>query len=308
MAENSIWGGFESDEHLKRFLITIGVFFVLLTVSIAIVFSLLGLSVKSGDLEITVAGESRYSQRLSKLSVNNTGIALELDDGQKIGSLLLPANQVWLDSKIDVPAGATVHISASGSATLSVKRSIDIAQQPAKFDPSVYNNLTGPDGGSLNRNLTVPRSADEIRRPLLISPNAPPGALLATVQDEGFDFGTTPKPPSISAYELRKDGPDGIVIHAKSAGRLYLTVNDLIGSPNPADKDYWTLSRNKFGNKISESAILDNFKLSYGESANIPQRRQELSDRWDDMVKKSYFDIFVEDNAGYYMVAVSVQE
>lgn len=304
MADNSIWGGFESDEHLKRFLIMTGAFFVLLTLCIAIVFSLLGLSVKTDQLEISVGGESRYSQRLSKLSVNNTGIALELDDGQKIGSLLLPANQVWLDSKIDVPAGATVHISASGSATLSVSRSIDIAKHPVKFDPSVYNNLTGPDGVSLNRNLTNRRPADEIRRPLRISPNAPLGALLATILDEGFNFKATPKPPAIFAF---REGSDGIVFHAKSAGRIYVTVNDLVGSGDPVDKDYWTLSRDRLGNRIAETAIVDLYRRSYGESADIPRLRKDLSERWDDMVKKMYYDIFVEDNAGYYMVAISVK-
>ena len=304
MTDNSIWGGFDSDEHLKRFLVTIGAFFVLLTLCIAIVFSLLGLSVKTDKLEISVGGESLYNQRLSKLSVNNTGIALELDDGQKIGSLLLPANQIWLDSKIDVPAGATVHISASGSATLSVKRSIDIAVNPAEFDPSVYNNLTGPDGVSLNRNLTNRRPADEIRRPLRISPSAPLGALLATIQDEGFNFKATPKPPSIFAF---REGKDGIEFHAKSAGRLYVTVNDLVGSGDPVDKDYWTLARDRLGNRITEKDIVDLYRRSYGESANIAKLRKDLSKRWDDMVKKTYFDIFVEDNAGYYMVAVSVK-
>lgn len=304
MADNqySFFGGFDSSEHLKRFILATASLAGVVTLSCYILFQVIGLSVKTAEIELRVNGLDTRGN-IKKISLESTGLSLELEQGEKIATFLVPANEVWMDTKLDIPPNSLVRISASGSVTLSLSRAIDIANDPQEFDPRRYNNTVRPNGLGINEDSVSNRPADLIRAHLRIAPKSPVGALLATVQPDRQSLIANPKPKEIYSLD---SGNLITTFTSKSGGRLFLTVNDLIGTADLNDKTYWVLARDEVGTLLNRGQQFEKIRDSYGQDANVREIAEKLSKRWDSMVSRNYFNIFIEDNGGGYMVSVSI--
>lgn len=301
----SALGGFHSEAHLNRFVKMLVALFAMLTLSVWLVFGALHLNVRASGIEITGPDGRSTFTGIKRVSLGGNGAIYEMENGQKLANMLVPANQLWFNTNIEVVPGSKVTITASGSATLSINRSIDISEHPEINDPRFYNNLVKPNGIALNGLMAKDRPADKLRRPLRIRPQSNLGALLATVQDHAsFDPHTVTRPVPMSAAT---DGSMQIQFVADRRGELYLTVNDIVGSDSDDDEATWLLARDEKGMPVDSQQQAVNIIASYGGSVIASHKLAELKARWTAMVDLEYYTMFIEDNSGAYMVSISIE-
>ena len=303
----SMWGGFDSNAHLIRFLVTVAIFFMMLTLSCIILFGLLGLSVNTPSVQVSIAGSDKSAGQIKRLSVENNGFLIELESGEKFANFLVPANKLWTNSNIEIAPGDTVKIISSGSANLAEQLSLDISNDPAAYNLRSFNFLVDPLGKPLNGRTTDPREADELRAPLKIRRDAPLGMLLATISPTERTIRENPRAGEVVTLE---EAQQGFEHRGPARGMLFLTVNDLLGSANPADREVWMLRRNRAQASATEAEQLENVRRAYlkesASDAEVQTQMQKMLRRWNAIVSNRYFEAFIEDNSGYFMVSVAV--
>jgi hypothetical protein len=304
---HSFWEGFESYAHMTRFLITVGLFFILLTASCGILFGVLGLNVKTPTVQVSIAGNERSSGQISSLSLQNNGLSITLASGERFANLLVPANKIWMDSHILIHPGEFVKIISSGSANLSEQLSLNVSNDPASYDIRSFNFLVDPHGEPLNGRTTERRQADELRSPLKIRKDAPLGMLLATIVPDKRDLRNNPRAGDVVTLE---EAEQGFVYKGNNSGFLFLTVNDLLISRRPQDRDIWLLKRTFAGDEANINEQRENVRRAYmtasSPDSDVDKQIAKMGSKWDAIVKQEYFEAFFEDNSGYFMVSIAV--
>lgn len=205
--------------------------------------------------------------------------------------LLLPSNQLWYDTNLDVEPDEEVQINASGSVNLAIHRVVEAAN--AKETPR--HPWVRPDGSSVGPPL---RSAnvDENRRKLLLSPEAPYGAVLAcfVIRDEKAPGVQNLRPQGV---KIVKEGATLLQDRASRA-RLWLTVNDEVIDPSNLPS-----SRQAFVSTVDE--IMKRHKEMFWFQAYL--HKCELARRFDEeIVPEGVWDINYQDNVGEYLVQIAI--
>jgi hypothetical protein len=303
----SLWEGFESYAHMTRFLITVGLSFLLLTACCGILFGILGLNVKTSTVQVSIGGSDRISSPISSLSLQNNGLSITLASGERFANFLVPANKLWTDSRILVHPGETVKIISSGSANLSEQLSLNVSNDPASYNIRSFNFLVGPHGEPLNGRTTDPREADELRSPLKVRKDALLGMLLAAIVPDKRYLREDPRTGDVVTLE---EAEQGFIYRGGKPGFLFLTVNDLLVSRRPLDRDVWLLKRTIAWNEASIAEQRANIRRAYltatSTDSDVDKQIAKMELKWDAIVKQEYFEAFFEDNSGYFMVSVAV--
>lgn len=305
MTGHGFLSGFESWDHLKRFVVSIVASLVVLAFAIISILAF-GLTVETPSLKIGIAND-QVNATIKSITVEEYGTLITTSDGTQLTNAIVPANKLWLDTGIEVQPGSEVVITASGAVNLATHLSNDLAKDPASFDLKSFNFLIDPAGEALNGRASQPREADEIRRDLAIMPDARLGQLLAVV---GSDVGRGQvKPEGIVAFAKPKT-TFVYPLEASTNGTLYLSANDLIASADEKDKQVWLLQRVN-GQRVSESVARQNIANAYeagdlSNSEKIDARLSTIEQRWATIVENQYWEAFMEDNSGYFQVAIRI--
>jgi hypothetical protein len=310
----SLFGGFDSNAHMRRFLIAVGGFIAALALAAIAVVQFADLRFSGGGIEVNVAGQRIENAALKSISLEDNGFQIETSDGIRLASVLLPANQLWLNTKIKVQPGQFIKLRASGSANLAEQLNLNAINDPRSYAKTGFNFLVDPYGRRLNwlartANKLRNRNADELRNTIKLKPGYLLGTLIGVVMpDEGF-VETNPRPRSTFAIS-DDENQRGIVYNGKETGFLFLSVNDLVGLPGSEAKDAFMMHFAPDGQLLDpdeqDRQLCDAFPLADCNSVELAKRRTDMDLRWEQMLKGRRWEAFYEDNSGYYMVTVSV--
>ena len=306
----NLWSGFESKDHLVRFITVCAAFMILLTISCVVLFYFAGISVASPSVRIGIKG-TELSEGLREILFTKSGLQIEMRSGEKLATTLVPANKLWVSTNMEVRPGSQIRLAASGSANLSQASAIDARRTPGEQNLNSLYHLFDPHGKRLDARDVPERPANRIRRPIALMPSASLGTLIGIVAQEKELNDEVPLPESrLFAIQPADDSSDGYLYTGEHKGTLFLAVNDLIVSDDSKAREYWLLRRRNDRELYSQAEMRQNIQAAY-LPANASQR--EIDDRirfseslWDTLVRLQYYNYFYEDNAGYYMVSISV--
>jgi len=304
---SGFWTGFESNDHLKRFLIVFAGMAVLMTGCCWVLFSLLGITVSSPTVRIGLAGNESVSEGIRRISFARSGLQIEMRSGEVFANALVPANKLWVDTNIIVQPGSRVRLTANGSADLSQTATLRINENPDAYNVNAYYFLVDPYGYRLDTPTPRYREADELRNAIKLTPTARIGTLVATVAGSAAILAANPRAGEIFTIETPEDG---YVYTGARPGRLFLAVNDLVGSAAPRDREYWLLRRRSDTELYTPADARENIRRAYlfptSTEAEVDERIRWAEHLWDSISRRRYFHYFYEDNAGFYMVSISV--
>lgn len=107
-----------------------------------------------------------------------------------------------------------------------------------------------------------------------------------------------------------EEAEQGFIYRGNKPGFLFLTVNDLLVSRRPLDRDVWLLKRTIARNEASIAEQRANIRRAYltatSTDSDVDKQIAKMELKWDAIVKQEYFEAFFEDNSGYFMVSVAV--
>lgn len=215
----------------------------------------------------------RFEDRAVTVSFTDSG-ATQVKISGKLKSAIFPvfASQGWIDSGITIPPGATVEITASGQANLAIHRLVEAAEED--FRPDFP--WTGPEG--VDFQSTNPR--DTRRKKGLIVQKDNIGALLAYLHIDGGD----------------KSEPD-LLDNPRPTGIRVIKQGRKITNKSEQEATLWFIVNDVVLDSSDESAQM------YLPDKNNPDY-QEKKEKWDYVKQEQYWDIWFDDNSGFYQVIV----
>ncbi|HWZ43071.1 MAG TPA: hypothetical protein VNW97_06325 [Candidatus Saccharimonadales bacterium] len=222
-----------------------------------------------------------------KIKAGETALVFYKDGREQAATLLLPATEEWLDTHINITSDRQITIGASGHINIAVHHAIEWAQH--KDQELTVGLWAGPIG--------LPqyfRPVDDCRRPLLIAPDQPYGAVLGYVRSQGSPPPTpaNPRPAGvfyIGDQKVLNNPKDGKML----AGELFLTINDAIVTSDPKAEEAYVCS----GNALA-------LKQSYKQKATVQTKRSE----WKSLVKRKFWDALFQDNAGEFLIRIAFEK
>jgi hypothetical protein len=209
--------------------------------------------------------------------------------GSNIEYVIVPANQLWVDTGIVLKPGETIKLSASGQINLAVHRLVEAANE----DRVPWYGWVGPEGKELPKAENPPTIY--IRRQeaqLLIHPESKPGCLLMYLGSEGQPppDKRDPRPKDIMAIGR---GPKQYRNESKQNQQIYLTVNEkLLANTDKAREAY-----------VGTQAEID---ATYGLNSDGTPRftLEQLEKRYKYVIDNAYWDVWFDDNIGEFLVKV----
>jgi hypothetical protein len=219
---------------------------------------------------------------LSQRSLNKRGLTISFTEngatqvkiGGELESAIVPvfASQGWMNSGIKIPPKSTVIITASGQVNLAIHHLIKAAEEDRKPRFS-STDPTGVDYSAKNS------SADLERKQGLIVKTEKIGALLACLYIDGSipSVLNNPRPENIKIIGDDKK----ITNDSDKEATLWFTVNDV----------------------VLDSIDLDKSEKIYLPDTNSPDY-QEAKKRWEYIKKEQYWNVWFDDNSGFYQVKV----
>jgi hypothetical protein len=306
----NLWSGFESKAHLLRFIAVCGAFMGFLTICCVVLFYVFGISVASPSVRIGIEG-SELSEGPRQILFTKSGLQIEMRSGETFATTLVPANKLWISTNIVVQPGSRIRLAASGSANLNQAATLDARRAPGEQNLNSLYHLFDPHGQRLDNRDVPERPANRMRRPIALMPSASLGTLVGIVAEQE-DLLREVRPPAsrLFAIQSAEEPSGGYLYRGAHEGTLFLAVNDLVVSDAPRAREYWLLRRRNDHELFSPAEIRQNIQGAY-LAPNASQR--EVDDKirwaeslWDTLVRLQYYNYFYEDNAGYYMVSISV--
>jgi hypothetical protein len=220
----------------------------------------------------------KFEDRGLKISFTENG-ATQVKIGGELESAIVPvfASQGWMNSGIKIPPKSTVKITASGQAHVALHHLIKAAEED-RIPKYRWSDPTGVNYSSVNS------QADSERNEGLIVKRAKIGALLACLYIDGSNE------PNL----LKNPRPDNI----KIIGDEQKIKNDL-----DQEATLWF---------IVNDVVLDSINLDKSEKIYLPDTNspdyQEAKDRWKYIIENHYWNIWFDDNSGFYQVKVEREE
>lgn len=194
--------------------------------------------------------------------------------------VLVSASRLWVDAKIELKPGETIRITATGLVNLAMHRVVSAANEDKR--PSLP--WSPPEGIELPRD----RPLYLRRQDLLVDRSAPYGALLACCVKPGETnpgkFKPTPDGVQLVGDHLVYTYPK----EATGPGRLFFTINDTVLK---RDERY----RKAFAGTQAE------IDSTYGAGKYTVA---DLEARWESLMDQEYWDIWFDDNTGFFLVEV----
>jgi hypothetical protein len=301
----NLWSGFDSKAHLARFLGACAFFLILLTLCSWFLFSMLGITVSSPSIRIGIADQN-LSGSIRALKLSETGLEIETRDGARIATVLVPADNLWIDSGLDVRPGSKVTLYATGDVNLNRFTPSSIAENPYEAPPEGTYHLAGPSGERIDGHR-LERAANILRGPIALAPSERLGTLIGAV-------GPGQEPPRDQIAGARKftiqSTQSGGQLHSGAPGRLFLSVNDLLWIDTPDAREQWLLRRGERGQALSDDQARRNIRDAYlpatATPAQIAERQRWAAALWDRLGQMSFRDYFYHDNSGFYMVTIMI--
>jgi hypothetical protein len=316
-AENkasSIVSGFDSAAHLNRFLIAVCASIGAFTIAAIMVVQFADLKFSGGGIEVNVAGQEIEHAALKSISLEDSGFQMETSEGNRLASVLLPTNQLWLNTKIKIRPGDIIKLRASGSANLAEQLNLAAINNPKSYEKVGFNFLVDPYGRRLNwlarpANKLRNRNADELRNAIKLKPGYPLGILIGVVMPNGNFVENNPRPNDTFAI-TDDENQRGFVYRGENEGFLFLAVNDIIGLPDEASKISFMMQvapdNQPLSLKEQDRQLCDAFPLDICDAKSRAVRRKDMNDRWEQMRAGRRWEAFYEDNSGNYMVTISI--
>ena len=311
---SGFFSGFESDAHMRRFLIAMLAFVSALAITALALVRVADLSFSGAGIEVNIAGQRVADADLKSISLESAGFMIETSKGNRFASILVPANQLWVDTNLRVKPGQTIQLRASGSANLAEQLNLNAINDPTSYEKIGFNFLVDPYGRRLNwlsskANKLRNRNADELRNLIKLKPGYPLGSLVGTVQPNSAFIEQTPAPQD-SFSILDEDSSGGYLYQGKVEGKLFLAVNDIVGNDRADGLRAWMLTVDPTGAPLDVSEhdkeLCDAFPLEDCTEEGRVLRRQAMHDRWASMLKARHWEAFYEDNSGMFLVTVSI--
>ena len=308
-SHQNYWSGFESNQHLFRFMAATLAILLPFVVLIYVGVSSLGFEVGGAKVQIGLKGTPTVNDSISRIEFGQGGLELKTEKGDTFASTLVPANRLWVPTGIQVHDGDCIQIQASGSVDLAMNQTLDIAKDPSRFSADTqYYFLVDPRGNRLDSGLSGERvrrrAADDLRDGLKLARGVPLGALVATVADRSTKVRLDENPTDAKIFSIL-DSKDGYSYRG-AAGDLLLSVNDLVPNRTQVGRETWLLKRNVNGRLVSDSDWYANIQTAYSIAASeVPRKIVELEHRWDSAPEQNQRYLF-EDNSGYFMAAVAI--
>lgn len=205
-------------------------------------------------------------------------LTIDPSKSERTGIALIPANQLWVDTGIILNADEEAHITATGSVNLSIHRTIEAAIK----DKKTRLSWVGPDGGEQEPKFAI----DNLRLPLRLMEKAGYGCLLGYIKPvaEPMPDKDNPKPSGI--FKIGKN-----LEHISGSGSICLTVNDIVLKDDEASKRIY----------IADPSIINE---AYDDQETV----KTLTDKWNKIIEQKYFDIWYDDNAGSFLVQISIKK
>jgi hypothetical protein len=305
------WSGFDSNEHLARFVAaTLATLLPVLLLIYAGVSSL-GIEFGGTKLQIGLNGTSVKNDSISEIAFVKGGLQLKTGRGSTFATTLIPANQVWVPTGVRVRPGDCIQLQASGSVDLATNQTRRINDDPSRFSPdNQYYFLVDPHGNRLDSGLSGQprvrrRVADDLRNQLKLAPNVELGTLVATVADNTIKVKLDAKPTDNLIFSIF-DTEAGYIYNGQTAGELLLSVNDLIPNRTEAARETWLLRRAADGTPVNDEHWHQNIQAAYSTTpAEVPGRIALLERLWES-ASTQYQRFFYEDNSGYFMASVAI--
>jgi hypothetical protein len=222
-------------------------------------------------------------QKLS-ISFNKEGSTLIFVDEEPSKALVLvSAGTLWQDTGIKVRPGQKLNIGATGLVNLAIHRLVEAADR----DKKPRHGWVGPDGDQQKNEKPV----DRIRKRLRIEPREGVGCLLAYVRAEGEPNPGKENPKPAGVQVVRRNGKITYEDNRGREGTLFLVVNEAVVQDTPeAEAAY-----------VTTPEALDE---TYGK--NVLTVRQ-LQERWGQLVKENYWELWFNDNVGQFLVQISYE-
>jgi hypothetical protein len=314
---SGLLAGFESNHHLGRFLVAVALCALMLAGFVLFIAPRANLKLGTGPVQLEIEGQRVDSGSLTSFNLTPAGMRGSIGDNSSFTTVLVPGNQLWVDSGIEVSPGETVRLVASGSVNLDQKSHAAMLADPAIQSRQQFSQMVDPAGGWINGHLHLAEvqkaKPSAVNRNLIfLLPGHPIGSLVGTIVPDKSVFRhdiRAGKPFSIN--EARPDG-DGYVHTGPSKGRLFLAVNDLVASRMDKDRRVYLYYYGPEGQELSaedrRSAILGAYRTMPQTDAAIREKEAELLTRWNAMAESNFREGFYEDNSGLFLVSVVVSK
>lgn len=206
----------------------------------------------------------------------------------------VPASDLWVNTGIKIPPSHSVRIRAWGRANLAIHRLVAAAY----YDQVPYQCWVNPDGVILGSNGAKVPYNDKEREELLLFPASKnnnvsqTGLLVGCLVPTNTSNGKLPsKENPRPEFRLFAVGSSSKIDNNDStACELWLCINDAILDPKNLD----TCRRIYIASVRGELNKNDNPFVKFMETAE---------DRWDNIVKNRYWNLWYDDNFGEYQVS-----
>lgn len=208
-----------------------------------------------------------------KISFTSNGATVIIDPNDKLNAIfMLPASARWTNTGIYLKPGEKLKITASGKIHTAIHHLVDCAIRDIK-PPYIWRS---PDGEPWS-NLA---SLDALRRNLLIIPKANIGVLIGYLHIPG--------------------NPEPCIFNPRPEGMVIIGKEGYINNHNKVDAELWF--------NINET-ILDPNNLEYSKKAYVGSGdKKEWLKRWDYIVENDYWDLWWDDNIGYFLIQMQEVE
>jgi hypothetical protein len=179
-------------------------------------------------------------------------------------SFLVSASETWAKTDFAVQAGDKLEFRVSGKVNTAIHHLVKAAEKDTKPDPP----WIGPDGVPEDM---LRSKQDKYRKNFLLLPDAPYGALIGSIGHEIIR-------PDNSSKKFLIGSRSQITLSEDQTGYLWLSVNEII------------LNKDR--------------RLAY----DVPENERDLGYKtprsFDEIAKEEYWNLWYDDNVGYYFVNV----
>jgi hypothetical protein len=246
---------------------------------------LVGLLIYMGG-KVTLKGLPGVNEVKIEFPIPGTTL-VKINDKPDKASLLLAASDLWTNTGINLQPKESVIFSASGRVNLAIHR----LTEACLLDVRPRHLWLGPDGQKAG--LQEVKQSYEKR--LLICPEADTGTLLACLHQEG-----DPKPGK------NNPRPDNIIVVGSNCRienktdtecTLWLVVNDAVLQDDEVSRRAYLKIEDDNDPKIYSPP------QGFAYNANDPRSWPPIQ-KWKYIVKHQYWQIWYDDNIGFYQVQI----
>lgn len=313
----SFSAGFASVQHLQRFVLGVACVATIIAIAAIVTSYFANVKFSGGSVSVSIETKSLEGGKIKEIAVQKTGLRITMENGLTISDVIVPGNQLWVDTGIDVEPGQIVHIAASGSIDLDERTHIDLLNNPTSQGQQKFSHLVDPYGKWINGsfhpdNKQNENPASELRNLIKLKPDAALGMLVGTIVANESDLRTNPRASRVFTIQEAgaNAGDRGYTYQGDTAGRLFLAANDLVWDAGDAARDAFLYRLAKDGRRLSDSErmqrMIEAYRTIAPTAAGVAKKTAELQARWEAMRAERFFEGFYEDNSGQYMVSVAV--